>query len=167
MVLSLVEVVIGLGSNLGDRRRTIARASEEVGRLGELRGRSALYETAPLGPPQPAFLNGALHLSTELEPVPLLSALLAIERRLGRVRRESWGPRTIDLDILWFRERSFESPELSVPHPGLRERTFALRPLVDLVPDATDPRDGTAYREILALLGPLGVREIAGSRVTW
>jgi len=162
----VLEVVIGFGSNLGDRRRTIRLAADEVARLGSLEDCSALYETAPLGPPQPAFLNGALRLTTSLEPVALLSALLAIEQGLGRVRRERWGPRTIDLDILWFRDRAFESPELSVPHPGLRDRAFALRPLLDVAPDAVDPRDGASYRTALAALDA-GVTEIAGSRGSW
>jgi len=163
----VLEVVIGFGSNLGDRRQTIRLAADEVARLGSQRSRSALYETAPLGPPQPAYLNGALRLTTSLEPVALLSALLAIERGLGRIRRERWGPRTIDLDILWFQDREFASPELTVPHPGLRDRAFALRPLLDVAPDATDPRDGTSYRAALSALDAAGVTEIAGSRGTW
>jgi 2-amino-4-hydroxy-6-hydroxymethyldihydropteridine diphosphokinase len=165
--VTALDVVIGFGSNLGDRRATLRLAADEVLRIGDLRARSALYETEPLGPPQPAYLNGAIRLSTALEPVPLLSELLAVERRLGRIRRERWGPRTVDLDILWFRDATCSTPELSVPHPGLRERPFALRPLLDVAPDATDPADGVSYASVLAALGTGGMQEIPGSRATW
>ncbi len=127
----MLDAVIGLGSNLGDSRRLLATAALEIERLGRPRGRSSLYETEPVGPPQPRFLNAALRLDIGLAPDALLEALLGIERRLGRVRNERWGPRLIDLDILWAKGTAVATPALSVPHPELRKRAFALFPLLE------------------------------------
>ena len=162
-----MDAVIGLGSNLGDRGALLARARVELAALGHLDAASSLYETSPVGPPQPMFLNAALRLSTSLDPAGLLAALLGIEQKLGRVRRERWGPRSIDLDILWIDGVAVDSAELTVPHPELRRRAFALRPLLDVAPEAADPRDGTAYREVLATLEPDLALEIVGSSASW
>lgn len=162
-----MKVVVGLGSNLGERRAVLARAAAEVERLGSPGGRSALYETQPIGPPQPLFLNGALALETALGPLAFLDGLLDIERRLGRIRAERWGPRLIDLDILWTDTGVFASPRLTVPHPELRRRAFALRPLLDVTPDAKDPSDGEPYAKVLARLGGDSPMEIAGTRYSW
>jgi len=162
-----VDAVIGLGSNLGDRRAVLTLAALELRKLGRVAAASSIYETPPVGPPQPLFLNAAIALSTSLEPAGLLAALLDIERRLGRVRRERWGPRTIDLDILWISGVVVDSAELTVPHPELRRRAFALRPLLDVAPLATDPRDGTPYSEVLATLEPDLPLEIAGGPSAW
>jgi 2-amino-4-hydroxy-6-hydroxymethyldihydropteridine diphosphokinase len=162
-----LQAVIGLGSNLGDRRALLQRALAELATLGTPIAISALYETVPVGPPQPMFLNAAVALKTSLAPLPLLDGLLAVETELGRIRRERWGPRTIDLDILWMDVGVFDSPRLTVPHPELRRRAFALRPLLDVAPDARDPRDGTPYRAVLAGLGADSPMEIEGSRFGW
>jgi 2-amino-4-hydroxy-6-hydroxymethyldihydropteridine diphosphokinase len=162
-----VNAVIGLGSNLGDRRAVLGRALSALGALGDVGPISALYETQPVGPPQPLFLNAAVGLKTALDPLALLEALLAIELRLGRVRQERWGPRSIDLDILWADTGLFEAPRLRVPHPELRRRAFALRPLLDVAPEAVDPCDGTPYRAVLAALGDDSPVEIARSRFGW
>jgi len=128
---------VGIGSNLGDREANLRRAIEllsaeegiEVVAVSELR------ETAPVGPvEQGPFLNGAVQLETSLGPRELLARLLAVENRLGRVRDERWGPRTIDLDLLLYGVETIEEPGLTVPHPRLHERRFALEPLVDLDP---------------------------------
>jgi 2-amino-4-hydroxy-6-hydroxymethyldihydropteridine diphosphokinase len=165
--LAGVKAVVGLGSNLGDRRAVLARAAAEVERLGTAAERSSLYETQPVGPPQPLFLNGALALETELGPLSLLDALLDIERRLGRIRAERWGPRLIDLDILWTDSGTFASARLTVPHPELRRRAFALRPLLDVAPAARDPSDDQPYSEVLAGLDGDSPIEIAGTRYSW
>ncbi|HWP05430.1 MAG TPA: 2-amino-4-hydroxy-6-hydroxymethyldihydropteridine diphosphokinase [Polyangiaceae bacterium] len=162
-----MDAVIGLGSNLGDRRGTLTRAASEIRALGQLTATSSLYETTPVGPPQPMFLNAAVALSTSLDPPGLLAALLGIERKLGRVRRERWGARSIDLDILWIAEVVFDTADLTVPHPELRSRAFALRPLLDVAPLAADPRDGKSYRAILAELGPDLPLEIAAGPDGW
>jgi 2-amino-4-hydroxy-6-hydroxymethyldihydropteridine diphosphokinase len=162
-----LEAVIGLGSNLGDRRALLADAVRALGAVGRVGRVSPLYETAPVGPPQPRFLNAALVLTTDLEPLALLDALLAIEQRLGRVRLERWGPRLVDLDILWSADGPFDSERLTVPHPELRRRAFALRPLLDVLPDATDPRDGVSYVDVLARLGGDSPVEIVATRAGW
>ena len=161
MTGSTTDCVIGLGSNLGDRAEILRRAVVELAALGELRGVSALYETEPVGPPQPTYLNAAVRLVTALDLPRLLDALLAIERRLGRERRERWGPRTLDLDILWACSGVFESEALTVPHPRLNERAFALLPLLDVTPEAIDPRSGEPYGAVLERCSRSGVRELS------
>jgi 2-amino-4-hydroxy-6-hydroxymethyldihydropteridine diphosphokinase len=140
-----VIAVVGLGSNLGDRRATLQRALGEIGRIARVERASHVYETAPVGPPQGRFLNAALLLAFDGTPHALLDALLSIERALGRVRAEKWGPRTIDLDILWIEGAVIASDRLVVPHPRLRERAFALEPLLEVRPDARDPATGEVY----------------------
>jgi 2-amino-4-hydroxy-6-hydroxymethyldihydropteridine diphosphokinase len=160
MPRSTTDCVIGLGSNLGDRREILRRAVREIATLGEVSAVSALYETEPVGPPQPRYLNAAVRLRTELEPLPLLDALLAIESRHGRARRERWGARTLDLDILWMGAGTFEANSLAVPHPRLTERPFALIPLLDVAPEAADPRSGEPFRRALERCAPGGVRAL-------
>lgn len=142
--------MIGLGSNVGDRRAhldsAIARLRDE--RAWHLLRRSPIYETPPAGgPPQPDYLNAAVLLVTSLEARAILDRALDIERELGRVRsRETrWGPRTIDLDLLWIEGEAIDEEGLQVPHPRLAERAFAVRPLVDVAPDASDFRTGQRY----------------------
>ncbi len=148
-------VVIGLGSNVGDRRANLdaavalLRAQPAITVLR----RSPVYETAPAGgPPQDDYLNAALLVVTSRDARDILDRLLDAERRLGRVRAEEerWGPRTIDLDILWIEGEAVAEPGLEVPHPRLAERPFAVRPLLDVAPDATDCRTGRAYAEMPA-----------------
>ena len=156
--------VVGVGANLGDRHATLVaavarlRAIPRVSRLEV----SPLYETDPVGgPPQPPFLNGAVRLELPyvIAPAPFVAVLLAIEQSLGRTREVRFGPRTIDLDLLWTDQRPSDDPVATVPHPRLHERAFALAPLVDLVPDARDPA-GVRYAEILERLGRSGIRRI-------
>ena len=162
----LFDIVIGLGANLGDRRATLLQAREAIQMLGRVTAGSALYETAPVGPPQPDFLNAALRLETAHEPQRLLDRLLEIELRLGRVRRERWGPRVIDLDILWGRGLIVRTDRLEIPHPELEKRGFALLPLLDVAPDAQNP-EGVPYRAISAALDLGGLREVSGTRDDW
>jgi 2-amino-4-hydroxy-6-hydroxymethyldihydropteridine diphosphokinase len=136
---------VGIGSNLGNRESNLGTAIEllsaeegiEVVAVSEIR------ETEPVGPvEQGAFLNGALRLQTSLGPRELLERLLAVENRLGRERTERWGPRTIDLDLLLFGNEAIDEPGLTVPHPRLHERRFALEPLLDLDPALAIPGKG-------------------------
>lgn len=142
----MAQAYVGVGANLGDREATIREA---LRRLAELPGIavvavSELRETAPWGPvPQPAYLNGAVALETALAPRALLDALLSVERSLGRVREERWGPRTIDLDLLLYGDETLAEPGLEVPHPRLHERAFALEPLAELDPALVVPGRGT------------------------
>jgi 2-amino-4-hydroxy-6-hydroxymethyldihydropteridine diphosphokinase len=152
-----LEVVVGLGANLGDRRATLLSALSALEALGRVVCVSALYENEALGPPQPPFLNAAARLLTDLTPLELLEALLAIERNHGRVRRKRWGPRTLDLDLLWGGCRIVEHPRLQLPHSELSRRTFALRPLLDVAPAASDPTTGKPYAETLEVLDCSGL----------
>ena len=137
---------VGVGANLGDRRHAIERALELLGgRDGvEVVAVSTLRETDPVGfTDQPRFLNGAVAVETELEPRELLDVLLGVERELGRTRDgPRYGPRTIDLDLLVFGDRLVTEPGLTVPHPRLAERTFALEPLAELDPELEIPGRG-------------------------
>jgi 2-amino-4-hydroxy-6-hydroxymethyldihydropteridine diphosphokinase len=137
--------VVGLGANLGDRLATMRAAAGELARATQVERKSRVYATAPVGPPQPEFLNAAALVRHRGTPEQLLDALLAIEMKLGRVRREKWGPRTIDLDFLWADGVVLDSARLALPHPHLRERAFALVPLLELMPQAIDPRTGERY----------------------
>jgi len=150
--------VIGLGANLGDRLGTLRSAVAALAQYGTVRAVSDLYETDPVGPAQPDFLNAAVVLESGLTPPELLVALLAIERQHGRERREKWGARTLDLDLLYSPGVVLATPDLTLPHPELTRRAFALVPLVDVAADARDPRSSTLYSELLAALDARGVR---------
>ncbi len=143
-----MNVVVGLGGNLGDRLAMLREATRLVGQLApaHVTARSRVYETAPVGgPEQGPFLNAAIGLTWGADPLALMNALLGVERSLGRVRDVRWGPRTIDLDVLWIEGRTVDIPRLVVPHPGLASRAFAILPLLDVAPDARDPRSGARY----------------------
>jgi 2-amino-4-hydroxy-6-hydroxymethyldihydropteridine diphosphokinase len=157
----LMDAVIGLGSNLEDRGALLGAAVKELAALGSLTGISGLYETEPVGPPQPAYLNAAARLAVRGTPRGLLEALLAIEQRHGRIRRERNGPRTLDLDILWISGTRVAETDLIVPHPRLAERRFALVPLLDVAPAAVDPLTLEPLASWLERLPEGGVRRIA------
>jgi 2-amino-4-hydroxy-6-hydroxymethyldihydropteridine diphosphokinase len=136
----MTRAYVGVGANLGDREATIRAALDALPGIVAV---SELRETDPVGVvDQPAFLNGAVALETELHPRALLDVLLAVERDLGRERRERWGPRTIDLDLLLYGDETIDEPGLTVPHPRLHERRFALEPLLDLDPELAIPGRG-------------------------
>ena len=136
----MTRAYVGLGANLGEREATIRAA---LAMLPGVVAVSTLRETEPVGVvDQPPFLNGAAALATELAPRELLDALLAVERELGRERRGRWGPRTIDLDLLLYGDETVDEPGLTVPHPRLHERRFALEPLLDLDPELVVPGRG-------------------------
>jgi 2-amino-4-hydroxy-6-hydroxymethyldihydropteridine diphosphokinase len=137
---------VGLGANLGDREATISRAVELLGEQDgiEVLAVSTLRETDPVGvEDQPRFLNGAAALETTLRPGALLEVLLGVERTLGRVRDGvRFGPRTIDLDLLLYGDETVDEPGLTVPHPRLHERRFALEPLAEVAPGLVIPGRG-------------------------
>lgn len=157
-----VLAVIGLGSNLGQRLATLRAARLALAETSELVRASRVYETVPIGPTQPAYLNAALLLRSPLGPLDLLARSLEIEREHGRVRRERWGPRTLDLDLLWT-EVGHRSEQLEVPHPRLCDRAFALRPLLDVLQSSGVASAPTLahYSAALARVGMLGVEAIA------
>jgi 2-amino-4-hydroxy-6-hydroxymethyldihydropteridine diphosphokinase len=158
--------VIGLGANLGDRHATLSSAVRALAEVGSVLAVSALYETQAVGPPQPDYLNAAVLLASGLLPHDVLGCLLTIERAHGRERRQRWGPRTLDLDLLYGPGLSLDDPTLTVPHPELPHRPFALAPLVDVLPDARDVHSGARYAELLAALGTTSIRRL-GSTVAW
>ncbi len=135
----MAEAYIGIGSNLGDRRAYLDGALKALAELGSLIVGSPIFETEPVGVDgQDRYLNAVVGIDTELEPAALLARLLEIEEANGRVREHRWGPRTLDLDILWYEGRNIDVEGLTVPHPRIRERRFVLVPLVEAVPGIGD-----------------------------
>lgn len=160
--MSSVTAFIAFGSNLGDRLNHLRAAAEALARHPAVSNpvHSRIYETAPVGGPQGqgAFLNAALQLETTLTARELLELLLTIERSRGRERREHWGPRTLDLDLLLYGSAVIREPGLTVPHPRLHERNFVLAPLCDLAPDLLIPGRGQTVSELLASAGSAGLQ---------
>lgn len=143
-------VYLGLGSNVGDRAAHLAAALGRLDDLGRVAAVSGVYETDPVGyADQPSFLNLVAVLDTTLEPDALMERIGAIERKEGRVRSFRNAPRTLDIDILLFGDRTLDRPGLTVPHPRMTDRAFVLVPLLELAPALREPRTGRAYREYL------------------
>ena len=131
----MTRAFLGLGSNLGDRDALLAAATDRLVAVG-LRAVSPFYETDPVGgPEQGPYLNCVAELDTDLSPRPLLAVCARLEAAAERVRVERWGPRTLDVDVLWIDGVEVDEPDLVVPHPRLWERRFVLAPLRDLAPD--------------------------------
>ncbi|MEJ2289252.1 MAG: 2-amino-4-hydroxy-6-hydroxymethyldihydropteridine diphosphokinase [Deinococcales bacterium] len=161
--------LVALGSNLGDPLEQLRRAAAALERLATVCRWSPVYRTAPVGGPpgQPAYLNAVAMLApfpAWSSPEALLEGLLAIERQQGRVRRERWGPRTLDLDLLALGDAVVASSRLTLPHPRMMERSFVLAPLCDRTPDWRHPVTGEGACEALARLGLSGVRR---TRLSW
>jgi len=156
---------IALGSNLasefGGLEANLRVAVERVGALGVVKAVASFYDTEPVGyTEQPRFLNGAMLIETEMEPVELMRALLEIERGMGRVRGkvpaggvQLKGPRVIDLDLLLMGDVAMETAELTLPHPAMRERRFVLEPLVEIGSEMVDPVTGKTVADLLGELG--------------
>ena len=140
-----MQAFVGLGSHLADPARQIRVALEKISAIESVAGLrvSKLYRSPPWGPvAQPAFVNAVAGFSCALQPEELLAQLLAIEIAMGRERRERWGPRIIDLDLLWYDGRVLDTPTLNIPHPHLAERAFVLCPWAELDPDCLVPGHG-------------------------
>ena len=155
---SWITVLVGLGSNLGDRATNIGKALTLLTQSGHfhLEKRSLLYETEPVGPPQPDFLNGVAKGTTDLSPEGLLKLLKKTEKEVGREDGPRWGPRIVDLDILFYGESVVEAPSLTVPHPRLQEREFVLVPLAEIAPTWRHPK---LHKNVLELLEALYLHE--------
>jgi 2-amino-4-hydroxy-6-hydroxymethyldihydropteridine diphosphokinase len=150
---------VGLGSNIGEPRRQLQDALRELGALPQSRitATSGLYRSAPLGHlDQPDFLNAIAELDTGLAPGPLLDSLQEIEKRHGRERSFANAPRTLDLDLLLYGDRTMDTPRLTLPHPRMHERAFVLQPLLDLDAEISIPGKGRAS----ALLTACGSQKI-------
>ena len=144
---------IGLGSNIGDRLGALESALSRLqGHAAiEVAAVSSVYETSPVGPvAQADFLNAAAELRTSLEPRRLLETLLAAERGHGRRRRQRWGPRSLDLDLLIMGGRRLDEPGLTIPHPHLARRRFVLVPLLEIAPGLVHPVSGERLAGVLA-----------------
>jgi 2-amino-4-hydroxy-6-hydroxymethyldihydropteridine diphosphokinase len=148
--------LIGLGSNLGDRKRHLDAAVAALAARPDcvFRAVSSYHETAPVGGPpgQGDYLNAAAAVETTLEPLDLLHVLQELERQAGRVRTIHWGERTLDLDLLLYGDRVIATAELQVPHPLMASRQFVLAPLAEIAPEAVDPVTGRTVAELLANL---------------
>jgi 2-amino-4-hydroxy-6-hydroxymethyldihydropteridine diphosphokinase len=144
-------VYLSLGSNLGDRERFLREAISLLQELGVIKQVSAFYETQPVEvqKEQPWFLNCALAMETELMPLDFLSRMLAVERSMGRVRTEPKGPRTIDIDIVFFGNDVLDTPELTIPHPAMQQRRFVLEPLAEIAPAIVHPVVKRTVRDLL------------------
>jgi 2-amino-4-hydroxy-6-hydroxymethyldihydropteridine diphosphokinase len=142
-------VYLSLGSNLGDREANLHTAIEKLREVGDVVAVSSFYETEPVEvTAQPWFLNCAVKFDTEKMPRQLISAILAIEQSMGRQRKQQKGPRTIDIDILFFGSSIIDIPSLTVPHPHLHERRFVLEPLAEIAPDARHPTFKRTIRDL-------------------
>jgi 2-amino-4-hydroxy-6-hydroxymethyldihydropteridine diphosphokinase len=159
------EVVLALGSNLGDRLGHLRQGLRLLcadGALGCV-AVSGVYETDPVGgPPQDDFLNAVLLADTALPGPEILRRAQAAEAALARVRTERWGPRTLDVDVVTWGGEISADPVLTLPHPRARERAFVLVPWLEIAPDAVLPGQGRVA-DLLAAIGPAGVRRVPGA----
>ena len=149
----MTSVYIGIGSNLGDRQENCLEAVERIGKTSgcQVTSRSSWYLTKPVGvEDQDWFVNGVASLTTEISPQDLLRRVLDIESDMGRVRREKWGPRIVDIDILLYGREIIQEENLKIPHPLMHLRRFVLEPIVELAPDLIHPGLGRSMKELLA-----------------
>jgi 2-amino-4-hydroxy-6-hydroxymethyldihydropteridine diphosphokinase len=148
---------LGLGSNLGRRLENLKKALRQLTSTEDIiiRAISAVYETRPVGgPEQGPYLNACVKLETALSPTKLLLAMQTVEDNLGRVRKERWGPRTIDLDLLIYENILINSPLLELPHPRIVERDFVLIPLAEIAPNLIIPGQTITVKDLLSSRPP-------------
>jgi 2-amino-4-hydroxy-6-hydroxymethyldihydropteridine diphosphokinase len=158
----MTEVYLALGSNVGDSREYIAQAVGSLSEVVKNLKQAPLYKSKPVGYTEQAdFINTAVNGHTTLHPEVLLARLKAIEQELGRTESFRWGPREIDIDIIFYGDTILETPKLTIPHESFRDRAFVLKPLVDLNPGFVDP---FSQLSVSLLLKALPAEEIAAVR---
>ncbi len=154
-------IYLGLGTNLGDRLANLQHAREALPPEVRVLRASSIYETEPWGyRDQPAFLNQVLEGTTQLSPSALLQYLRAIEIKMGRQSTFRYGPRLVDLDILFYGDQVVDLPGLAIPHPHLAERAFVLVPLAEIAPELRHPASQQTIKEMLAAIETAGVTKI-------
>ncbi|MEM7029372.1 MAG: 2-amino-4-hydroxy-6-hydroxymethyldihydropteridine diphosphokinase [Chloroflexota bacterium] len=162
------QVAIALGSNLGDSLANLENAVTLLDQTDGIRllQCSSWYRSKAMGPPQPDYLNGCVVFETTLTPQALLARLQAIEHQFHRTRSIHWGPRTLDLDLVLFDDLVLKDPVLTIPHPGLPERSFVLAPLAEIAPGWIDPISGETITDLLQKVDCSDLLEIKPSRKT-
>jgi 2-amino-4-hydroxy-6-hydroxymethyldihydropteridine diphosphokinase len=156
---------IALGSNIGDSQAILEAAIKKLAQTPgiQLEAKSSWYKTKAVGPPQPDYLNGCVVLRVEMQPQLLLETLLAIEQQFGRIRRQRWGPRSLDLDLLLYDDLILDTPTLQIPHPRMRERAFVLVPLAEIAPDWVEPVSGRVIKDLAQEVDCSDVHLLKGS----
>ena len=156
----MITAYIAVGSNLADPVSQTKQAIETLKKLprSEFLQASSLYSSTPMGPTdQPDYVNAVIAIKTDLDPLELLDCTQAIELEQGRVRKEErWGPRTLDLDLILYGNQTIDSPRLTIPHYGMKEREFVLYPLAEIAPNLCLP-DGTELSSLLAQVDQNGL----------
>ncbi len=159
----MIHVFLGIGTNLGDRERNLQEALAVLSQKMVILKQSSVYQTAPWGyMDQPAFLNQVIEAQTDLSSLNLLGFLKDTEKQLGRQANFRYGPRLIDLDILFYGNRIIQTPRLQVPHPRLTQRAFVLVPLAEIAPEFVHPQNKQTITQLLAALPDLGGVEKCG-----
>jgi 2-amino-4-hydroxy-6-hydroxymethyldihydropteridine diphosphokinase len=155
----MAQTAIALGSNLGNSLTILENAIKTLVEIPEvsLISVSSWYKTKPIGPPQADYINGCAIFDVQLTPEELLTKLLEIEHKFGRIRGIYWGPRTLDLDIILYDDLILKIPDLEIPHPRMRERPFVLVPLAEIAPFWIDPVTKLNISDLLEKLDTLGV----------
>ncbi|MGK7937651.1 MAG: 2-amino-4-hydroxy-6-hydroxymethyldihydropteridine diphosphokinase [Xenococcaceae cyanobacterium] len=158
----MAKCALALGSNLGNSLNTVENALKELANIPgvDLIVTSSWYQTSPVGPPQPDYINACAVLEIEQKPEELLTILQAIELQFGRVRKEKWVARTLDLDILLYEDLVMQTPKLTIPHPYLTERAFVLVPLAEIAPNWVEPISKKAIAQLAKEVDCTGVRLI-------